>query len=109
MTCAKELNLTDPDSKNYKGPLTSLSGWNANPMHDFSAEEGEALDTNENGEPGETFYMKLPAYDGDYLAGTENGVVVECPECVPRCDVGRLDTMQPSYVCLQSSTFASQV
>jgi hypothetical protein len=56
---------------------------NADPKHDFSSETGEPLNTNDNELFGETFYMKLPAYDGDYLANTESGVVVECPECVP--------------------------
>jgi hypothetical protein len=41
------------------------------------------LDTNDNGVSGETFYMKLPAYDGDWDASTEGGEVVECPEYVP--------------------------
>ena len=54
---------------------------NRDPQHDFSG-AGAALDTNDNGVAGETFYMKLPAYDGDYLASTEGGEVAECPECV---------------------------
>ena len=57
-------------------------GKNRDPQHDFSG-AGAALDTNDNGVAGETFYMKLPAYDGDYLGNTEGGEVVECPECVP--------------------------
>ena len=57
------------------------SGKNRDPQHDFSG-GGAALDTNDNGVAGETFYMKLPAYDGDYLASTEGGEVAECPECV---------------------------
>ena len=70
-------------SVNNTGCDASSGGYNINPKHDFSSETGKALDTNDNGYSGETFYMKLPAYDGDYIASTESGVVVECPECVP--------------------------
>ena len=65
----------------------STLGKNGNPQHDFSAEEStEALDTNDNTKFGETFYMKLPAYDGDYDASSEGGELVECPEYVhTRC------------------------
>jgi hypothetical protein len=73
---------TNDAGNSYCGSDTG--GTTDNPQHDFSAEESEnALDTNDNGVLGETFYMKLPAYDGDYDASTESGVVVECPEYVP--------------------------
>ena len=70
---------TNDDGNRYCGSDTG--GTTNDPQHDYSAEESEnALDTNDNGVYGETFYMKLPAYDGDYDASTESGVVVECPD-----------------------------